>query len=244
MPTSYKEANEMQKSQTATENTTAQRSPRSADGQISFMFDEVLLNKEHIKHIIRNIQSPVLVTGHGVSDPNVVHVFDSQEAFEQWAQTTKFAAKFTQMHKAIASLQRRHRMNDLSALKREKPVFDRVFVDPISSETDGFTGDELVEGPDGSFTVPGGAKSDIAVLYESPDYNGRWFPMGPTALPNLSVVGMHQQVSSLRLTGICMLCDQTWFRGARLYLVGDPLLQVDDLQDWGFNDRAASAIVL
>jgi hypothetical protein len=29
-----------------------------------------------------------------------------------------------------------------------------------------------------------------------------------------------------------------------LYLVGTPLLEVNDLKAWGFNDRAASAIVM
>jgi len=207
--------------------------------KITFMFEEIELQKPQIERLIRNIQSPVLVTGHGISEPNVVHLFDSQEAFEDWAAGTKFAPKFVQMNKAIASLQRQHRLNDLSALRREKPIFDKVFVDPMAEESLGYS-----EAADGSYPIPGGSKSDIAVLYEQPNFQGRWFPMGPTALPNLSVVGMHQQVSSLRLTGICLLCDQTWFHGARLYLVGDPLLQVSDLRDWGFNDRAASAIVL
>jgi hypothetical protein len=208
--------------------------PTNGTEQISFLFSEFLLKRAEIQRMINNIQSPVLAAGDGLADPNVVHLFDSQEAFEDWARMTRVASKFSKLNKVVAEMQAEYR---LSGGNPSLPIIGEKNAHTVVSSEDLILPGSLNSQFEGS-------TSDVAVLYENTDFTGRWFPLGPTAMPNLSVMGMHNQISSLRVSGVCLLTDRTWFHGARLYLVGTPLLEVRDLKAWGFNDRAASAIVM
>jgi hypothetical protein len=201
---------------------------------VSFMFSDFLLKRGEVERMMNNIQSPILATGSGLADPNVVHLFDSEEAFEAWTRSTQLAGKFAKMHQVVSELQRSHNMSDANFANG---AADSDAPRTVVSSSDISNGSGAAEAFDG-------ITSDIAVLYENPNFTGRWFPLGPTAMPNLSIMGLYNQISSLRVSGICMLCDKTWFHGAKLYLVGTPLLEVADLKEWGFNDRAASAIVM
>jgi len=199
--------------------------------QISFLFSEFMLKRSEIQRMINNIQSPILAAGDGLADPNVVHLFDSQEAFEDWARSTRMAAKFAKLDQTVMSMQAQHR---LSGGNSSTTVSETKVESTVVANTD------LILP---STTGPV-ATEDAAVLYEGTDFTGRSYSLGETAIPNLSATGMYNQISSLRVSGICLLTDATWFHGARLYLVGTPLLEVRDLKAWGFNDRAASAIVM
>jgi len=208
--------------------TTAQSTNQTE--QVSFLFSEFMLKRSEIQRMINNIPTPILAAGDGLADPNVVHLFDSQEAFEDWARSTRLAARFAKINSVASGMQAQHRLSGgISGLVAEKTAHTVV------------SNDNLILPASAAGLVE---TTDLAVLYENADFGGRSYSMGASAMPNLSAMGMFNQIESLRVSGICLLTDQTWFHGARLYLVGTPLLEVRDLKAWGFNDRAASAIVM
>src|SRR5688572_7859863 len=74
--------------------------------QVSFQFSDFLLKRREVQSMIEHIPNPILVTGDGLADPNVVHLFDSEEAFDHWVSSTRLAKKFEQMHKVTSEIQR------------------------------------------------------------------------------------------------------------------------------------------
>jgi hypothetical protein len=200
--------------------------------QVSFLFSEFLLKRSEIQCMINNIRTPILATGDGLADPNVVHLFDSPEAFEDWARHTRLAAKFAKVDALASGMQAQHRL--ANGVVSSSSIEGRNSAMVVSNQ------DLILPADDAGMN----ATSDIAVVYENANFTGRSHSMGASAMPDLNAMGMFNQIKSLRVSGICLLTDQTWFYGARLYLVGTPLLEVNDLKAWGFNDRAASAIVM
>jgi hypothetical protein len=87
-------------------------------------------------------------------------------------------------------------------------------------------------------------RSPAAIIYEEENYQGQWYPVSSTAIPNLANVEMYNKVSSLKVSGICLLTDQTYFNGMRLYIIGSPMVEVPSLRAWGFDKLAASAIIV
>ncbi len=210
--------------------TTATQSTTQTE-QVSFLFSEFLLKRSDIQRMINNIQSPILATGDGLADPNVVHLFDSQEAFEDWARSTRLASKFAKIDALASRMQAEHRL----AGGVDSPAVHGNDATTVVSNQDMI----LPANAEGSDTL-----NDLAVVYEGANFTGRSHAMGASATPDLNALGMLNQIGSARVSGICLLTDQTWFHGARLYLVGTPLLEVSDLKAWGFNANAASAIVM
>jgi hypothetical protein len=87
-------------------------------------------------------------------------------------------------------------------------------------------------------------RAPAAIIYEEENYQGQWYPVSATAIPNLANVEMYNKVSSLKVSGICLLTDQTYFNGMRLYIIGSPMVEVPSLKAWGFDKVAASAIIV
>jgi len=196
--------------------------------QISFQFSDFMLKRSDAQGMMNNIPAPILATGNGLTDPNVVHLFDSEEAFADWARMTRLAPKFAKIDELARNLQIQNRIacdEILVANGREHTV--------VSNE-------DLILPASAGFAQT----DDLAVVYENAEFGGRSHTLEAGAMPNLSMLGLFNQISSVRVSGICLLTDRTWFHGARLYLVGAPMLEVSDLKAWGFNNRAASAIVM
>jgi hypothetical protein len=51
-------------------------------------------------------------------------------------------------------------------------------------------------------------------------------------------------MSSAKIRGCLMLSDQINFGGYRFYVTGDPVIQVPDMNRWGFDKAARSAILI
>ena len=56
--------------------------PAPADGGPLFHFDGWYLTREQLDSFLKNIRDPVAIAGTAAAAPNIVHVFDSPEAFE------------------------------------------------------------------------------------------------------------------------------------------------------------------
>src|SRR5579872_3777664 len=67
------------------------RPPPAEDGGPHFMFDGNVLTYTEFKYFLANVQEPVIVAGSAVAEPNLVHLFDSRDAFDDWGSRTYLA---------------------------------------------------------------------------------------------------------------------------------------------------------
>ncbi len=215
---------------------------------LNFVFNGFLLSRKDILRMINNIPSPILAAGTGLFDPNVVHLFDSQDAFDQWSLTTRFADRFVRINEII------HRARRFVSPTPWQTTVRLIANTPIDARAMAAVGDgsrtanvsRIHAGilPDLETSETDEESGGLALLYEELNFGGRCFTLGPAAISDLSDIDLFKQVKSVRCSGVCLLTDQVTFGGARLYLVGDPTLHIADLREWGFTNGAASAINL
>jgi hypothetical protein len=217
---------------------TAQPTIETAAEQYNFLFSDFLLPNSDGQKMINTIEKPILATGDGLEEGNLIHVFDSQEAFDAWARGTDFAERLAKIDFIIADT--RHQREMQIGTPEPSPVGPKLVsnksLDELSSkpssQTSTASSTEVVD------------RAPAAIIYEEENYQGQWYPVSATAIPNLANVEMYNKVSSLKVSGICLLTDQTYFNGMRLYIIGSPMVEVPSLKAWGFDKVAASAIIV
>ena len=216
---------------------TAQSRIDTAAEQYNFLFSDFLLPNSDGQKMIHSIESPILATGEGLDEGNLIHVFDSQEAFEAWARGTEFANRLAKIDFIIADTRHQREMqigSPAPSAVGPKLVSNRSF-DQLSTPAVQTSSHRAASSPD---------RAPAAIIYEGENYQGQWYPVSATAIPNLANVEMYNKVSSLKVSGICLLTDQTYFNGMRLYIIGSPMVEVPSLRSWGFEKLAASAIIV
>ena len=77
------------------------RPPPAADGGPHFIFDGNVLTLSQFKHFLAVVQEPVIVAGTAVMEPNLVQLFDSRDAFEDWGSQTYLASAFEEINRTI-----------------------------------------------------------------------------------------------------------------------------------------------
>jgi hypothetical protein len=195
-----------------------------ASPALSFLFSDFPLHRKDVEGMIKNIDTPIFAAGEAVSEPGVIHLFDSQEAFDSWARLTRFARKFDQIAKIIERTHGKVMLNSHAVqLVSNVPVERQWPVAHSSADLD---------------------TPVSATFYEQEDFGGRVFSTEAAAIADLADIEFSMQAASMRVSGVCLLTSETGFHGARLYLVGDPEVRVPRLHDWGFSKRAASAIII
>jgi hypothetical protein len=82
-----------------------------------------------------------------------------------------------------------------------------------------------------------------AVLYSDSQFKGSWKFFTAT-WPNFgwSPYRFNDKASSARVWGVNILFEHSWYRGRRLYLIGLPYAQFEDLSAFDFNDKASSIL--
>lgn len=203
--------------------------------QYSFLFSDFLLPNSDGQKMISSIETPILATGEGLQEGNLIHVFDSQEAFDAWARTTEYADRFAKIDFIIGDARRQREMmiGSVAEPTQGPKLLSNKSIEQLSA-ANGRNGNVLqVE-----------RRSPAAVIYDEENFQGQWYPIAASAIPNLANVEMYNKVSSLRVSGICLLTDETYFNGMRLYIIGSPLAEVPSLKSWGFDKVAASAIIV
>lgn len=200
----------------------------------NFLFSDFLLPNSDGQKMISALNSPILATGEGLHEGNLIHVFDSQEAFDSWARKTEYADRFDKIEFIISDARRQREMMIGEPTSGPRLVSNKSLTQLTMPQAKSSKAAEF------------GAKypSPAAVIYEEENFTGQWYPISGTAIPNLANVEMYNKVSSLKVSGICLLTDQTYFNGLRLYVIGSPTAEVPSLKAWGFDKVAASAIIV
>jgi hypothetical protein len=217
---------------------TATSTIETAAEQYNFLFSDFLLPNSDGQKMINAIETPILATGDGLEEGNLIHVFDSQEAFDSWARGTDFADRLAKIDFIIADTRHQREMQigtpEPSAVGPK--VVSNKSLEDLSTKQSSRTSMASMHGSP--------ERAPAAIIYEEENYQGQWYPVSATAIPNLANVEMYNKVSSLKVSGICLLTDQTYFNGMRLYIIGSPMVEVPSLRAWGFDKIAASAIIV
>lgn len=204
----------------------AYRPPPAEDGGPHFMFDGNVLTHSQFQHFLNNSHEPVLVAGTAVEERNLVYLFDTYDAFEDWSHRTRFAKAFARAEELIWL----HRYQNYV----ETPESGVTVVSNTSLEI------QNIENT-GSFALE--PKRSSALLYSGVGCTGRVVALGVSAIADLAEFEFSDSVCAARSSGVLMLSDEVCFEGYRFYITGSPHIEVPDLGRWGFNKAARSAIV-
>jgi Beta/Gamma crystallin len=206
----------------------AYRPPPATDGGPHFVFDGNVLTHRQFQYFLINTREPVIVAGSAVDERNLVYLFDSRDAFEAWSQRTVYADSFA-------------RADELVRLYRYQNYSEGSDLGVTVLSNDPLDMDK--SNPSQHLMIDKSGWSSKAHLYEGTGFSGRVVSLGVSAIADLNEFEFADTVCSVRASGVLMLSDQVSFNGYRFYITGSPHIAVRDLQRWGFNKAARSAIV-
>ena len=202
------------------------RPPPAEDGGPHFMFDGNVLTHAEFKYFLANVKEPVIVAGSAAAEPNLVHLFDSRDAFDDWGSHTYLAYCFERMNQII------YRYRHPSQGETRRPGVGFISNLPL--------GRDLSEMP----VVWPLSTSPKVTLYDGKNFTGNEVSLGVPAVGDLSDFAFSDITSSARVRGVLMLSDRINFGGYRFYVTGEPKIDVSDMTRWGFDKAARSAILL
>ncbi len=204
------------------------RPPTATDGGPNFIFDGQELTHRQFQYFLINTHEPVIVAGSAVDERNLVYLFDSRDAFEAWSQRTIYADSFARSQELV----RLYRYQNYSeGSDAGVTVLSNSQLDADKNS------------PTERLTIDRSGWSSKAHLYEGTDFSGRVVSLGVSAIADLNEFEFADTVCSARASGVLMLSDKVSFDGYRFYITGSPHIAVRNLQRWGFNKAARSAIV-
>lgn len=171
-----------------------------------------------------NMENPELVMF--VEENNTVHVFDNDNDFTNWINTTSYA-------------------NDVAKLENEKQeILDFANANGVIEEYNrtGELKQEYVDFIASRHTTSNNKTNVLAALYDlagaAPNSDYKTIIMG---WPYGTIGSMNNRASSISgLTAVTICYDNTWFSGSRVYIssYGSTI----DFGDIGFNNRTSSVI--
>jgi hypothetical protein len=82
-----------------------------------FSYQGKLYEAEEFEKLFKDKVFPLMVTGTDMPDTNTIYVFDSNAAYQGWAQTTPLADKLAQVDEAAAKARNNTNMNSTSLSK-------------------------------------------------------------------------------------------------------------------------------
>jgi hypothetical protein len=204
------------------------RPPPAMDGGPNFVFDGNVLTHRQFQYFLINTHDPVIVAGSAIEERNLVYLFDSRDAFEAWSQRTIYADAFARSEELV----RLYRYQNYS----EGAEMGVTVISNSQLDADKNASTQRL-------TIDRSGWSSKAHLYEGVDFTGRVVSLGVSAIADLNEFEFADTVCSARASGVLMLADEVSFDGYRFYITGSPHIAVRNLQRWGFNKAARSAIV-
>jgi hypothetical protein len=169
----------------------------------------------------------ILVAG-AEENKDIVHVFADSAEFMEWAQKAR---------QAEVLIRATREMNE-AAIRRDAPrglpprnvPREPTPKDPPREPVAPFIGYGAPELGEAEREMGG-----VGWIYAGQSYSGISRPMAP--YPNLSWLNINNNVESAWVVGFAILCDGTWYSGAKVYLLG---IGIQNLGVFGFNNRASS----
>jgi hypothetical protein len=193
---------------------------------------------------------PVMAAG--MIANNVVQVFKTQKAFDAWALSSCYSEQVKQVGKNIQAA-RQYEKADVAAIKRRQmKIIERISedmtelakrtkLDPASEELflRATSKSDLLEGP----------VFDPLTAFDAVGTGGSIGAPGPFlhlpggGWPDFRWFGWDNRISSVRISGVAVFFQNSWWSGRALWLGGFPVWYHGDLRIFGFDNMASSAWV-
>jgi hypothetical protein len=149
----------------------------------------------------------ILFADRASASMNLAYAFNGEEDFLRWAKTTEYAEKILRAHEGMLEEQRKYAgLSDAEAYELFKAQAE--------------------------LPIP---QMGAGVLYDGPDFAGSFRSLPPT-YPHLGWVNFDERTSSVIVLGVTVLCEKTFYRGAKLYLLLGPW----GLERFGFDNQVSS----
>ena len=161
-----------------------------------------------------------------VVSENLVYLFDNHEEFEEWAKTTEYANKITQLENKRKSILEFANFHNTLGEFYKSGIIQQDFIDYCNS----------LENSQQS------NKSDFSVSLNSEKYGKGDNFVVLNKLPYAFLIGFDNQASSVSggLTFVITLYENIFFGGKSIIL----LIVAPDLSIFGFNNKTSSVISL
>jgi hypothetical protein len=170
------------------------------------------------------LKYPVVAAGEGLQEENVGYVFESHEDFAKWSQETKHAEKVAEALQSIEKIKAYEKKDNSAAKERQGVLAKRVLED--LQELSQRTGVPL-ESPEllmkasfDSEPLEGKIFNHSAIIFELSGGGGAGWPSFGIPYPDLNWFQWGNRAVSVRVSGLAILTDDTWYRGQWFVMFG------------------------
>lgn len=209
--------------------------------------DVKFLSKGRLISIEEARRQPIMVIGSILPHTKLAQTFDSEDEFHKWIDQSKVAERVYEMEKTVAIIRERQHDSDHTRVRQRI----KAAVERISSELEDLAAYHDLDPKDAGYELflKATVERDLLeppifdpfVLYEHVGLKGNWLPLGLYfSVPDFRWLGWNDKASSVAVYGAGCLWQDVWFQGPRLLFWGAPW--AFNLTDYGWNDRASSAI--
>ena len=191
-------------------------------------------------------RNSVIAHGPGLSKEEEAFAFATESEFKDWVEKQPSGKQLEGLFEKLVQA-RAEAAGDLTLVKkRQLAKVKRIEEDlrDLAKETGlEYGSKELFLRATRDSKILEGPVFDPASLFTGANFSGNSIGAA-VPLPDLSWwPGMNNSVTSVRVLGVCILYNGTWFNGASRWLVGAPYFEVASLAGTGFNNVASSAYV-
>lgn len=193
----------------------------------------------------RRLRNPILATGPDLPLEDLVYVFGNERDFYGWTARLRLADKFAAMRQKIKEAQQFERRDHAHIIRRQMAQSERIAVElqELANRTGlALNSKELFLKATDKSNILEGAIFDPVILWTGVNYSGNFLALNGPIVDLRGVPGFNDNVESVLLSGICTLCADPWFRGARLMLFG-AVAGYTNLGELAWNNRASSVFV-
>lgn len=213
---------------------------------MQFLFNDKFYDQKGLENNsdYKTAKEPILATGPGLPDEEVVYVFTTRVAFDAWTKNLRLADAFDKMREDIGEARSFKGKDNTAVFKRQVTLAKRIQEDleELSKRT-GLPANskELFLRATTQAGILEGRIFDPVMLYTVAGFTGNAVGLA-VPIPDLRIFsgGFNNNVSSIQVLGICILYAGLFFGGASLFLVGAPYIEITNLGTLGFNNIASS----
>ncbi len=203
-----------------------------------------MLDGEQVDHETFSSESKVIAIGNYLPSSNGLYGFSSDKEFRNWAEWHPISAKVNQTYRLI---EKAHNY-EYNLTKELEEAIDE-YEDNKSKQIDKMIDRTELEirSLEAFLKLEGILDPPIApklirslMLFQDKDYKGNY--VWASGFRPFLGKKFNNQTTSLRARGVNLICDKTWFRGKKMWVIAHPTMGIPDLRPYGWNDKISSTI--
>ena len=208
--------------------------------EMLFVLDGKILQPDEVA------KYPILAAGFVAED--LTFVFETQEAFEVWANRTNYAETINSIVTKIVSAKPSEGAENSAVRAKQYKIIDRIKEDMTElAKRTGLneTSEELFLKATTKHDILEGPIFDPITAFDFFGTGGfagggSWIHLPGGGWPDLRWFGWNDRISSVRISGVALFCEHVWWGGRRLWLAGFPIYFHPNLGMFGFDNLTSS----